>query len=332
MNDKYRKLDSGENFLFSAKNLSVDNEVALVYLSSFGKRILETCNSWSMDGTFKTVPREFSQLYVVFGEVKSNKLLPCAYLLLPGKSASIYNHALEVLCQEISNAPSEINIDFEQAMVRAIRTNIPHCTVLGCNFHWKKAIFANVGFKGCLHLFHENENFQIGLDLIYTLCLVPPADVEYAWETVVQPYFDDNFTDDQGVIDFLCYVENTYIGKPIRQQDARRQPMYSVEMWNIFNRILEDKATTNNPVESWNSRWNRSMGTNHNIWRVIQGFKTEDSLARQKLAEMVTGQNTEPNPSRADRRSARLQQLRTALGQYDRNTIKEFMFGLRDDA
>ena len=75
----------------------------------------------------------------------------------------------------------------------------------------------------------------------------------------------------------------------------------------------------------------RSIGTTHNIWRIINGFKLEDSLARQKLQEEVAGRATDPNPSRTDRRSARHNSLKTAMENYDQTTCKEYMFGLRDD-
>ena len=77
MSDKYRNLDSGERFLLSAEKLTGDEDVALVFMSSFGKRVLETSSVWSMDGTFKTVPDQFAQLYVVHGNSKANKSLPC---------------------------------------------------------------------------------------------------------------------------------------------------------------------------------------------------------------------------------------------------------------
>ena len=34
--------------------------------------------------------------------------------------------------------------------------------------------------------------FQVLLDLIYTLCMVPPDDVVYAFESVIEPYHEDN--------------------------------------------------------------------------------------------------------------------------------------------
>ena len=65
---------------------------------------------------------------------------------------------------------------------------------------------------------------------------------------------------------------------------------------------------------------------------MINKFKTEDSLARTKLQEAVSGKDTEPNPARKDRRTARLSGLKTALQRFNVENMKEFLFALRDDA
>ena len=43
----------------------------------------------------------------------------------------------------------------------------------------------------------------MGLDLIYTLSLLPEDNVLEGWEEVVLPYFEDNFEENCGVDLFL---------------------------------------------------------------------------------------------------------------------------------
>ena len=96
---------------------------------------------------------------------------------------------------------------------------------------------------------------------------------------------------------------------------------------NNFEYEYKDKrrTATNNAIESWN----QSIGTNYNIWRVINKIKTEDSLARSKLGEAVSGGDTEPNPARKNRRTERLSGLKTALQRFDADNLKKFLFALR---
>ena len=111
-----------------------------------------------MDGTFSTVPEQFSQLYVVFGSgnTSEGKIFPCAYMLLPNKETLTYLHILHILKEKTDHSPKEVYIDFEQAVVRAIRTVFPEANIFGCGFHWKKKLFSNVGDKNCLTLYNEN--------------------------------------------------------------------------------------------------------------------------------------------------------------------------------
>ena len=153
----------------------------------------------------------------------------------------------------------------------------------------------------------------------------------HAWEQVIEPYFEAIQYDDQeasdAVDDYLAYVEDNYIGKLNTRNGIRKKPRFAHEMWSLHSRIVEGIRTTNNSVESWNARWNKTIGDNRNALRVITGFKKEDSLARTKLQEYVAGRNGDPNSGRTGRRSYRSEELRISLSRYNRNYIKEFLYG-----
>ena len=118
MNDQYKHLDSLELFLVRAKRVPTDSDnVVLIFMSDFGRHIMKNSETWSSDGTFSTVPRDFLQIYVVFG-LSHDKLFPCAYMLLPNKSASLCEYALETLKLELQYTSPTINIDFEQAVIK----------------------------------------------------------------------------------------------------------------------------------------------------------------------------------------------------------------------
>ena len=143
---QYQRLDNGEQFLVLCKQLP--GGVALIFMSQFGRPILNQSECWSLDGTFTAKPEEFSQLYVVFGSggPVSEKIYPCAYLLLPKKDGPTYMHALNVLASEIDNAPKSVSIDFEQAVIKACRDVFPtNPSVNGCRFHRKKNLYHQVG-------------------------------------------------------------------------------------------------------------------------------------------------------------------------------------------
>ena len=86
--------------------------------------------------------------FLVRGGPVSEKIYPCAYLLLPKKDGPTYMDALNVLASEIDNAPKSVSIDFEQAVIKACRDVFPtNPSVKGCRFHRKKNLYHQVGQK-----------------------------------------------------------------------------------------------------------------------------------------------------------------------------------------
>ena len=162
--------------------------------------------------------------------------------------------------------------------------------------------------------------------------MIPIEDVTLAWDEVILPFFEENFVEDEDVESFIGYVEKAYIGRLNHRTGQRKKPMFPAETWNIHQRILNDQPTTNNSVEAWNSRWNHTLGTGHNILRVITAFKHENSLARTKFQEQVAGQAIDPNPGQTRHRLARLEEIKYSLQNYNPLNIKEFLYDLRGDA
>ena len=105
---------------------------------------------------------------------------------------------------------------------------------------YKKNLFSHVGFQGCLPLFYEDEHFAVVLDLLYTICMVPVENVVEAFDNIAIPFFWNHFPNSEKIDDFLNYVERTYIGRKLRGGE-RGNPLFSIEMWNIGEQVLQDK-------------------------------------------------------------------------------------------
>lgn len=116
------------------------------------------------DGTFKTVPTMFYQMYSLHGIVHEHTF-PLIYMLTNTKNEAFYINMLQQLKSHAENLnvqlePQYISSDFEIAFINAARTVFPNAVIHGCLFHftqnlWKYAV--NKGLK---------TNFiQIGLKL-----------------------------------------------------------------------------------------------------------------------------------------------------------------------
>lgn len=95
------------------------------------------------DGTWKACPPPFTQLYTFhgFSELKS---IPLVFCLIKGKEKKTYeyildqmkNLALTMFEVPITFEPERWTIDFEQAMIGAIKSRFPRCKVHCCSFHF----------------------------------------------------------------------------------------------------------------------------------------------------------------------------------------------------
>ena len=80
-----------------------------------------------MDGTFKTTPPHFTQLYTIHAtrpeppDNKPSKAVPLIFLLLPDKSEATYFRAFQQLNNLLAQwAPERIMVDYEKAAINAL--------------------------------------------------------------------------------------------------------------------------------------------------------------------------------------------------------------------
>ena len=91
-----------------------------------------------MDGTFKTSPELFFEVYTIHS-CTANWVLPCVYALLPNKQQATCHRLFEIL-KEHQNAlgPQNVIVDFKPAVLNAIDASFPDSSKKGCFFHFKR--------------------------------------------------------------------------------------------------------------------------------------------------------------------------------------------------
>lgn len=76
-------------------------------------------------------------------------MVPCIYVLLPCKEASSYELIFKLIktCaakQNLCFNPNTFQIDFENAVIKAIHKEFPNSNIKGCYFHYTQAIYRKV--------------------------------------------------------------------------------------------------------------------------------------------------------------------------------------------
>jgi len=69
---------------------------------------------WIVDGTFKTLPTIFTQLYTIHAQVgfgDNSRVLPLVYILMTSKKEQCYNHMYQLVITKMQYFIFQINLD-----------------------------------------------------------------------------------------------------------------------------------------------------------------------------------------------------------------------------
>ena len=81
------------------------------------------------------------------------------------------------------------------------------------------------------------------MKMIAAIALVPSFDVEKSFETLCEFLPPETYP-------LQDYFEDTYLGRSCRR-GRRREPLFGMELWNLYNRTTDELPRTNNAVEGW---------------------------------------------------------------------------------
>ena len=168
------------------------------------------------NGTFNSCPSRFYQLYTVHS-VNSELSTPKLYSLLPDKKGptyiSIFNSILN-LCHmnNISLNPKFIIINFEQAVILALKLIFPNAIIKGCNFHFYKCLYTKLQDLGSQSAFINKKSSdmnEINVRNLYkkvcALVFMPPQEISKLWVMIM-----DEYQDIENIEGFYDYITNTW--------------------------------------------------------------------------------------------------------------------------
>lgn len=139
---------NGESFLLGDNENG--EERVIVFGSLIGLKLLYESKIVSADGTFKSSPHGFSQVYTIHATVEVNgryHSLPVIWCILQKKTATTY----EIMWQIIKDAVAahlqksllirRLLTDFEKAIGKAALKIFPECIISFCHFHLCQTIY-----------------------------------------------------------------------------------------------------------------------------------------------------------------------------------------------
>lgn len=292
----------------------------LIFATRNNLQLLAQGHEWFADGTFSTAPALFQQLYTIH-IVHLNAVIPVIYALLPNKTRATYVKLL----QELKNLqpgllPQQLMTDFEQAAMQAFEQEFPGIQKTGCFFHLTQNVYRKVQAEGLQGQYQQDHEFARWVRMIPAIAFVPPANVIQAFEQLVD---DGGFPAEALVI--ANYFEDTYIGRAMRR-GRRQQSLFPVELWNVYNRTIDNQQRTNNDIEGWHRGFQAACGTLFpNIYRFIDALKRQQSMHNFEITQMVAGMpRNQPNKKYA----AISTRIRGIVQDYENRNIIDYLRGI----
>jgi hypothetical protein len=180
-----------------------------------------------VDATFRSVPKGFLQyLIITCFDDETDTYIPSFFALMQDKSSWSYCHALHLtlVATNMKLKPATITTDFEGALLLACKEQFPESRIIGCLFHFKKAL------RRRLVKLRVNQE-EIGRAILRgNLDILTTVERHELDETVseLQVRMCESETDKWDT--FYSYFKNTWMKK------------FDFETWNISRSITEDLA------------------------------------------------------------------------------------------
>ena len=125
-------------------------ESYVLFSSKIQIQQFKECNIIYMDGTFKSAPKNYYQIYNILGrDNKMGEAIPLFHILMAKKSYELYYnifHYIKTLF-EINSIKKDFNhtyfmLDFEKARRKAFKDTFPNSNLTGCYVHYAKTLWA----------------------------------------------------------------------------------------------------------------------------------------------------------------------------------------------
>lgn len=316
--DEYTITDKGDLFLMYDSQ-EASNRL-LIFSTQKNMEELVKSEIWASDGTFSVVPQAFAQLYTIHGN-SSGQFLPLVYILTPDRSEKVYRKILRRLKIMNPNVnPKLMLVDYELGFIAAFRKVFPHCTLRGCYFHFRQAVYRKIQKCGLASDYLKDASFARDMRKLTALAIVQADHVTMAFENLVKTRF---FIDHEEQLEvFLRYFESTWIGR-LNRRNERNVGRYEIPMWNHHESIKTDTARTTNALEGWHNAFAGRVQVHHgSLWKFIQLLKKEQGMVEMRCEQAASGPEPPPKKRKYRDYDARLKNI---VDDYDPDNIDEFL-------
>ncbi|KAK6195696.1 hypothetical protein SNE40_001068 [Patella caerulea] len=205
-------------------------------------RRLQKCKDVYMDGTFRTCPNPYTQVFTIHGNYR-NRVLPFVMGLMVGRTVGHYRHVLGVVKAAVRREsghrwrPRKVISDFEPALTNAIETELPNAELSGCYFHFTQSLWSKIQELGLATRYRRHIRLRKCLRKFMAIGYLPVTLVRANFQTLATaPRTLRLIRRCPELQDFITYMENNYF-----------EGSFPPALWNVHQRDMDNR--TNNHVE-----------------------------------------------------------------------------------
>ncbi|KAB0803048.1 hypothetical protein PPYR_00018 [Photinus pyralis] len=291
----------------------------LIFSTRSNLHLLAQSQEWFADGTFSTAPAIFEQLYTLHA-IKNSAVVPLVYALLPNKTRATYVTFLQQLKRlQPGLQPTQLMTDFELAAMQAFELEFPGILKTGCFFHLSQSVWRKVQSEGPKARYENDHEFARWIRMIPALAFVPEHNVSDSFTELLET---EGFPEE--AVPIANYFEDTYIGRRLRR--GRQIPLFPTQIWNVYQRTLNDQHRTNNHVEGWHRAFQETCGSQFpNIFRFIECLRKQQGIHNYEIIQSIAGNQGNPRNKKYVAISARIKRI---VEDFEDRHLTDYLHGI----
>lgn len=183
------------NFLLADYSNTTNNTRIIVFSSVQARKIICESQEFYGDGTFKSCPSPFVQLYTIHVDtgstVNHTNIIPVVYALMNNKTMQSYSILIKMIKSQLPDwNPTKFKFDYENAAMNAIANVFPSIIVKGCYYHFNKVIFKKGKSLNMTTRTSQDLKEVRMVQLSAVLPLLPENEIMNGWIYIIARYGD----------------------------------------------------------------------------------------------------------------------------------------------
>ncbi|CAF1677455.1 unnamed protein product [Rotaria magnacalcarata] len=206
----------------------------------------------------------------------------------------------------------------DEMIIFTTKTNL---SLLKSCKHWFvdgtfKCVWRHIQDNGLSKKYQEDEYFRLNVRKLLSLPFVPTDNVAEAFDIVA-----DDFEDDADNI--VEYFEKTWIGQRKKRGTGRKKPIFNYELWNVYERVINNLPRSNNPVEAWHCAFaNRVSMAHPSTAKLADKIRREQSKFEIDIQQMLQGH--QPQLKKLVYRKLNERMIRV-VNMYNKNELNQYL-------